>query len=128
MRRRWRQIAGVVGVYALLIASGGCATKTANVEDVALAIGELALQVDSAEHAVVKAGLLTGERQRVVSAGVLRLLYASRTFERAVAAKQDHAIQLKELKGVVADLAKTTANLGALSAAVDAVARAIGGL
>lgn len=120
-------------VLTLLVAapsmmSAACAAGNAQIEDVALSVGELALAVDKAERAAFESGLYDAERHKVLGAQVLRLLYAARAFERAVAASDDAGSTLTELRGATSDLARAVADVPGLAAAVQSVSNLIGGI
>ena len=116
-----RNLTAAIAMVALLLPA--CALKQQPVDDLALTVGELVLQIDNAERTAFEGGVISAERHKQNGPIVLKLLYAARAFERAVAAGEDGRARRQELAAVLADLQKTAGDVPDLAAAIGVLQR-----
>lgn len=109
-----------------LVVSSGCAART-NVQKSALSVGELALGVDQAERDAFAGNLYSAERHQAIGKVVLRLLYAARAYERAVATGSSPAATRADVVSALNDLASASAGVPVILNAVQLVRTALGG-
>ena len=104
-----------------------CASRQAQLEDIALSVGELALQVDHAERVAYESGLYSAARHKTLGVIVLRILVAAQAFERAALTGHDGRIERQEVIAALDAAAKASIDIPPLSAAIFAVQRFLGG-
>lgn len=91
--------------FVLILVAPACALKSVNIEDAALTMGELALQLDATERILFESGVIDVEKHKELSRYIIQFLYAMQGFERAVRAGQDGRVQREELVSTLADVA-----------------------
>lgn len=97
-----KRFASIGLVCVLLLAGTACAARAPRdrAQVAALGIGEAALSLDQVERDLYGAHLYDAEKHTELGAGVLKVLYAARAFERAAVAWPPGSLTPPDVVGV----------------------------
>lgn len=108
-------------VFVLPLVLVDCAARQARTEDVALAVGEVALQLDRAEQQLADSQVISAEQHARLNPLVLRVLSAAQALVKVAQAGQPDADAFGQLRAAVAALDKAAGDQPVMRAIVTAL-------